>query len=103
MEDNDLLDDESKRHLGALSYLGGGDINVRGILAGEDGDGETSDLQKAAEPAETADVKDADAVSLIDDEHFYWSHRAQVYPKDLWVFYLFCTCSKIAQRTCNDA
>ena len=63
LEDNDFLDDESKRHLGALSYLGGGDINVRGILAGEDGDGETSELQKAAEPAETADVKDADAVS----------------------------------------
>ena len=94
MEDNDFLDDESKRHLGALSYLGGGDINVRGILAGEDGDGETSDLQKAAEPAETADVKDADAVSLIDDEHLYWSHRAHIH---VYIYKIcVCTCAKKA-------
>lgn len=64
LEDNDFLDDESKRNLGALSYLGGADINVRGLLTGEEDEG-APDLKRTSESVESG-IKSADAVSIID-------------------------------------
>jgi len=52
LEDNDLLDDESKRHLGALSSLG--DMDIGSIFSTED--------QSAAD-TETTDEKSPSAVS----------------------------------------
>lgn len=38
LEDDDLLDDESKKHLGALSYLGRGEFGVKDLLEADDED-----------------------------------------------------------------
>lgn len=46
LEDDDLLDDESKKHLGALSYLGRGVIRVEDLLEEES---QQSDVAESAE------------------------------------------------------